>query len=160
GPGSTLAGVIALETGEASDLHLASLTALAIVLFVIAFIINALARLLVARSSAGPSLWKRTTGGIRERFAARRSTDGPVELPHIGTTELVPVSRTRVVRQKIAVSSIYFALLVGLVPLVAVLAEMLRKGLPAISWSFFTELQPLDPNDFSGGISNAIVGTL
>src|SRR5205807_705534 len=32
--------------------------------------------------------------------------------------------------------------------------------IPAISWSFFTELPPLDPSSFSGGIANALVGSL
>ena len=49
GPGATLASVIALETGEAGGLQLAALTALAIVLFVLAFLINVVARLLVGR---------------------------------------------------------------------------------------------------------------
>ena len=59
GPGSTLASVIALEFGEAAGLQLAALTALAVVLFVLAFVINALARLLVARSATGPGSWAR-----------------------------------------------------------------------------------------------------
>jgi phosphate transport system permease protein len=53
-----------------------------------------------------------------------------------------------------------FSLLVGLVPLVAILVEMLIKGAPAISLDFFTELPPLDPTSFSGGIVNALVGSL
>ena len=54
GPGATLASVIALETGEAGGLQLAALTALAVVLFVLAFLINVLARLLVG-ADPGPA---------------------------------------------------------------------------------------------------------
>jgi len=47
-PGNTLASVVALEFSEASDdLHLSSLIEVALVLFVITLIVNALARLLV-----------------------------------------------------------------------------------------------------------------
>ena len=53
GPGATLASVIALETGEAGGLQLAALTALAVVLFVLAFLINVVARILVGRGPAG-----------------------------------------------------------------------------------------------------------
>ena len=40
-----------------------------------------------------------------------------------------------------------------------ILGKILVEGLPAISWSFFTELPPSDPYS-SGGISSALVGTL
>ena len=53
GPGATLASIIALQYNEATDLHLAALTALALVLFLIAFLINALARILVRRGPGG-----------------------------------------------------------------------------------------------------------
>lgn len=74
GPGATLASVIALETGEAGGLQLAALTALAVVLFVLAFVINLLARLLVGRGPTGRS------GGPLSRAFARvqlgRGADG------------------------------------------------------------------------------------
>ena len=66
GPGATLSSVIALEFGEASNLQLSALIALAVVLFVLSFAINALARLLVRRGAAGP-------GRLRRMAAARRS---------------------------------------------------------------------------------------
>ncbi|MEW6581346.1 MAG: phosphate ABC transporter permease subunit PstC [Actinomycetota bacterium] len=162
GPGSTLAGVIALETGEAGDLQLSALTALAIVLFVIAFIINALARLLVSRSAARAGAVRRFGADLRDRINTRRAAGSthPTEAPRIGTTRIVPVSRSRLTRQRIAVGFVYVSLLVGLVPLGALLGEMLVTGLPAISGAFLTELPPLNPNDYGGGISNALVGTL
>jgi phosphate transport system permease protein len=164
GPGATLASVIANEAGEASDLQLSALTALAIVLFVIAFLINAAARLLVSRTAAGPGMVRRAAARIPRRGAQheRSASDADLVLPRSAAVDggLTRVSRSRRVRQRLAVGFIYVSLLVGLVPLGAVIGEMLAVGLPAISVDFFTELPPLDPTDFSGGISNALVGTL
>ncbi len=181
GPGSTLASVIALETGEASDLQLASLTALAVVLFVIAFIINAAARLLVSRSSSGAGLFRRSLAWVPFRNWRAPAEDlpggvaGPEQEPQAPLAPAAPepyeapvqvqvdvstVSTTRRVRSGVAEGLIWFSLVLGLVPLVLVLYEMLAKGLPAISWGFFTELPPLDINSTDGGIKNALVGTL
>jgi phosphate transport system permease protein len=189
GPGSTLAGVIALETGEAGDLQLAALTALAVVLFVLAFVINLLARLLVGRSSAGPGLFRRSLGWVPFRFWKAPKEDLPEghmleeqqaagvvppppgvphaeEFPAVGEQVVVAVtgkeavSTGRRVRSRIAETFVWLSLLVGLVPLIAVLVEMLRRGLPAIGIDFFTELPPTDITSTDGGISNALVGTL
>ena len=54
---------------------------------------------------------------------------------------------------------VYLALAVSLVPLGFILGKILVEGLPAISWSFFTELPPAGPL-LDGGISSALVGTL
>ncbi len=189
GPGATLASVIALETGEAGGLQLAALTALAVVLFVLAFLINVLARLLVGRGPGkgagaltraftrvqlGPRRrgrrGRRRGGRPLARRRARLPASTPAERPPPAGTPgeaagarpapLPRVSRSRIVRSRIGEGLVWFTLLFGLVPLVLVLVEMLRKGLPAISWDFFTELPPLDPSSTVGGISNALVGTL
>lgn len=47
----------------------------------------------------------------------------------------------------------------GLIWLFWILAVLLRKGLPAINWAFFTQL-PAPPGTPGGGLSSAIVGTL
>lgn len=189
GPGATLASVIALETGEAGGLQLAALTALAVVLFVLAFLINVVARILVGRGPSGGS------GALSRAFARvqlGRGAEGaetgvnegdhspppvtaapspppaavpgpPVAGPAVapdGPRPLPRVSTGRVVRSRIWEGLVWATLLFGLVPLVLVLWEMVSKGAPAISWGFFTELPPLDPNSAVGGISNALVGTL
>lgn len=51
------------------------------------------------------------------------------------------------------------AALLGLVMLLWILYVVLRKGLAAINWSFFTSL-PSPPGEAGGGIVNALVGTL
>lgn len=169
GPGSTLASVIALETNEADGMQLSALTALAVVLFVIAFVINAAARLLVSRGESGP----RGKGILRRRRDDAAEAAPPVPVTADDDRALVPVrreplpitgtgavSRSRKVRSGIAEGLIWFSLVVGIAPLVLVMWEMLYKGLPAITASFFTSLPPLDPSSYDGGISNALVGTL
>lgn len=175
GPGSTLASVIALETNEADGLQLSALTSLAVVLFVIAFVINAGARLLVSRGERAPR------GSVLSRALRRRPPSGPAEAPASGPapdgpspdrglqparSEPLPitgphaVATSRRVRSGIAEGLIWFSLAIGIAPLVLVMWEMLSKGLPAITASFFTTLPPLDPSSYDGGISNALVGTL
>ncbi len=179
GPGSTLASIIALQTGEASGLQLSALTALAVVLFVLAFGINAVARGIVRRSEGGKSskggLVARAVTGISGLFdrgskdvAVESRTVSPEATPTLSPAPREPavitgsasLSRSRRVRSGLGEGVVWFSLAFGMVPLILVIWQMLRLGLPAISGSFFTELPPTDPSSFSGGISNALVGTL
>jgi phosphate transport system permease protein len=169
GPGSTLASVIALETNEADGMQLSALTALAVVLFVIAFVINAAARLLVSRGESGPRgkrIFRRRRDDVVDttpRVAVTADEDRalvPVRREPLPITGAGAVSRSRKVRSGFAEGLIWFSLVVGIAPLVLVMWEMLYKGLPAITASFFTSLPPLDPSSYDGGISNALVGTL
>ena len=50
--------------------------------------------------------------------------------------------------------------MISLIPLGLILGKILVEGLPALSWDFFTTIQPADPFSSDGGISNALVGTL
>ena len=51
------------------------------------------------------------------------------------------------------------AVLLAVTPLLLVLYYVLRQGLPALDWAFFTQL-PKPVGEPGGGVSNAIVGTL
>jgi len=51
------------------------------------------------------------------------------------------------------------ATLIALVPLALVLYHVLKLGLPALNWAFFTQL-PKPVGETGGGMANAIVGTL
>ncbi len=51
------------------------------------------------------------------------------------------------------------ATLLALAPLFAVLYYLLRQGLPALNWAFFTHM-PKPPGELGGGMANAIVGTV
>ncbi len=178
GPGSTLASIIALQTGEASGLQLSALTALAVVLFLLAFGINALARLLVRRHEGGAArkdgLVSRIVTGIVGLFPRRAPKNVQVS-PSLAAGAPPPppprrepatisgsasLSRSRRVRSRLGEGVVWFSLAFGMVPLILVIWEMVRLGLPAISGSFFTELPPTDPSSYAGGISNALVGTL
>jgi phosphate transport system permease protein len=172
GPGATLASVIALETGEATGLQLSALTALAVVLFVVAFAINATARIIVRRSERQA---KDRPAGRRTLFGRRtgaepppsQAVDGestrdvalPPREPHVITGPQA-VSASRRVRGGIAEVVIWASLLVGAIPLIAIFVEMLIKGIPAITTGFFTEVPPADPSMAGGGIANALIGTL
>jgi phosphate transport system permease protein len=178
GPGSTLASIIALQTGEASGLQLSALTALAVVLFVLAFGINALARLLVRRHEGGAArkggLVSRIVTGIVGLFPRRAPKNVQASPPLAAGAPPPPpprrepatisgsasLSRSRRVRSRLGEGVVWFSLAFGMVPLILVIWEMVRLGLPAISGSFFTELPPTDPSSYAGGISNALVGTL
>ncbi len=168
GPGASLASVIALQFGEASNLQLSALIALAVVLFIISFVINGLARLLVARSAAGPGPLRRLVG---PRLAAvprpwnRSPADPPEEParppdPPAASHGLPVVSRARRVRSRLAEGAVYAALVLAVIPLGFILGKVIVEGAPAISLSFFTELPPADPFTPGGGISSALVGTL
>ena len=161
GPGSTLASVIALEFGEASNLQLSALIALAVVLFVLSFVINALARVLVSRSASGPGPIRRAIGGRMRPAATAMVEDAPlvVEPPARPRADLPAVSRGRRIRSGVAVALVYAALVLSLIPLVLILGKILVEGLPVISWEFLTTLPPADPYT-TGGISSALVGTL
>ncbi len=48
----------------------------------------------------------------------------------------------------------------GIAVMAFVVYEVVRRGIGAISWEFFTKSTPLDPTATDGGLANAIVGTL
>lgn len=160
GPGATLSSVIALEFGEASNLQLSALIALAVVLFALSFAINALARLLVSRDASGPGPIRRVLTGRPSPVAAAlvERPDRVVE-PPAPAAGLPSVSRARRIRSGAAELAVCAALTISLIPLGLILGKILVAGLPAISWTFLTTLPPADPYT-SGGISSALVGTL
>jgi phosphate transport system permease protein len=160
-PGATLSSVLALEFGEAGNLQLSALIALSVILFALSFAVNALARLLVRRSAAGPGPVRRLMDRRRVAGAAEAAEAHALLEPHrAARADALPAVATgRRVRSGIATGLVYLALAISLVPLGFILGKILVEGLPAISWSFFTELPPADPYS-EGGIKSALVGTL
>ena len=55
-PGTSIASTLANEFGEAADFHLSTLFALGFLLFVITFVVLALAKLLIIRTEKGKGL--------------------------------------------------------------------------------------------------------
>ena len=69
------------------------------------------------------------------------------------------VSRRRKIKHYLMYSLIGLLTLVAVIPLFAVFIYILQKGLPALSWNFFTQL-PAPTGETGGGMGNAIVGSL
>ena len=82
--------------------------------------------------------------------------DVPAGLP-LGTRT---VTSGRRVRNIIAVSAIYLAVAVALVPLGFVLYLVIRKGGAVMSWDFLTKSIPLRESRIGPGMGPAVVGTL
>jgi phosphate transport system permease protein len=91
----------------------------------------------------------------------------PVEPDHSRREEIRRISNSvrarRVARSRIMVALSGVALVIAAVPLVALMYQLIDKGVGQINWKFFTTL-PTTPTliapNATGGISNAIVGTL
>jgi phosphate transport system permease protein len=80
--------------------------------------------------------------------------------PTLSMGGLPPVSRRRRVTDKVMRGVVGAAIVVALVPLVLTLYYVIKRGIGAISWDFFTT----DPTGRflgpAGGVKSAIVGTL
>jgi phosphate transport system permease protein len=178
GPGATLAGWIALQTGEASGLQLSALTALAVVLFGLTLLTNLGARLVTRRSprSGGRKLsdrifFRRATGEVAMPEIEIQDDDGdfadasePIPSAPAAVREsagIADVSPQRRRQARLATVGIYGAVVLALIPLGLVIGEIVVQGVQELSIDFFTQLPPVDPSNTAGaGISNALVGTL
>ncbi len=76
------------------------------------------------------------------------------------TLFLRPTSRGRQFRARLVVALTLLALLVALVPLIAITWFIVSQGIGVIRLEFFIEDPPGDLGQLGGGIRNAIVGTL
>lgn len=169
GPGQTLAGTIAFEYNGAIDsLHTSALVSMAVVLFVVAFVVNLFARMLVTRR-----VERRRRGSFvrvhvahlmssLSRQASRAHRRALVVVspmtPPPSRAALPTVAAGRRVRSRLMEVAIGGSLLIALVPLVLVIAYAVVKGGGAISVDFFTS--DGEPDVVGNGISHALVGTL
>ena len=178
GAGSTLAGWIALQTGEATGLQLSALAALAVVLFGLTLLTNLGARMVTRRSPSTGRLkladrvfLRRATGEVMPNIAVDDSDgDFPDDAEPPAPPEpdliranagIVEVSGKRRRSSILATVGIYAAVVIALIPLGLVIGETLVQGVQELSPTFFTGLPPVDPSNTAGaGISNAVVGTL
>ena len=84
-------------------------------------------------------------------------------MPHsaiAAADRLRATSRTRHLKDRVLEISAWAALLVAVVPLVAIALFLVSQGVRAISLEFFTSDPPGDLSATGGGIRNAVVGTL
>ncbi len=132
-PGYSIAAVIANEFTEATgDLYLQALIELGLVLFLLTFILNGLARILIVATS------QRGGGGTDARMSARlrwRKFVSGFMLTMTGVCALV------------AVAVLFF-----------ILGYLVYHGGTSINWNFFTKL-PAPVGETGGGMANAIVGS-
>ena len=130
-PGYSIAAVIANEFTEATgDLYLQSLIELGLVLFLLTFILNGLARILIVATSQRGSGMPRMNARLRWRKFVSNFM-----LTMTGVCAVV------------AVAVLFF-----------ILGYLVYHGGTSINWNFFTKL-PAPVGETGGGMANAIVGS-
>lgn len=170
GSGQTLAGTIASEYNSAvSPLHTSALVAMGLVLFVIAFVVNLTARMLVSRSAGRVTLRSRLTaalGALVARAAGavvaplrrrRQELPGSPWRPAPPPSGLPGVGTFRRIRSGAGEAFIWIAILIALVPLVLVIGYCIVRGAGGITWDFLTS--DGEPDLAGNGIKHAMVGT-
>ncbi len=70
-----------------------------------------------------------------------------------------PTSRRRLLKDRLALTAMYTAVAVSLVPLGLIIYFLLIRGLGAMTWEFLISSQPLTFIREGGGALNAVVGT-
>lgn len=70
-----------------------------------------------------------------------------------------PISRRRLLKDRLALIAMYAAVTVSLIPLGLIIYFLLVRGLGAMTWEFLTSSQPLTFIREGGGALNALVGT-
>ena len=152
GAGDSIASVIANQLNEAtSDLQRSGLVGLGLLLLLVTVVVNAAARLLIRRV------------GRVGRGAQRR---GPPYTKLVGLARSArsthPTPTMAKPRAAIVDRGMTFALtgclIVTLAPLFLILGQILVRGLPGLSWAFFTQLP--EPPGEGGGLAHAIVGSV
>jgi phosphate transport system permease protein len=141
GVGDSIASVIANQLNEATtELQRSGLVGLGLLLLVVTMAVNILARLLI-----------RQVGKVKPRVAAPRAF--PVSAKPQTPSDN---RRARLVNQ-LMTSLMGACLIVTLAPLFLILGFILVRGLPGLSWAFFTQLP--EPPGEGGGLAHAIVGS-
>jgi phosphate transport system permease protein len=67
--------------------------------------------------------------------------------------------RKRKIKNYIMCTLLFLAAVIALIPLFSVFWYVMSRGIPALSWSFFTQL-PQPVGETGGGMANSLVGTL
>ena len=151
-PATTLASLIASQFREAdSDVYLSALIAAGVVLFAIAVIVNALARLLVWRVSARPAREARDGDAIGDRMRDRRASDTRcLAQDRAAAANRQPDDAGCSPRWRRSSARAILLLLLGYV---------LVNGISYVNWEFLTTL-PKPLGEPGGGMANAFVGSL
>lgn len=89
-------------------------------------------------------------------------TSTPPQAPPPGRslTEKAPNARRRGILSRAMTVVLGATVAAAIIPLVLVLWQVIANGAPALSWEFFTTVEPLSYRDEGGGYLAGIVGTL
>ena len=142
GVGDSIASVIANQLNEATtDMQRSGLVALGLLLLLVTVAVNVAARLLI-----------RHVGKVRPRASGATSiAPRPADLPRLPDNP-----RARIVNRVMTVV-LAGCLVVTLMPLFLILGMIVIRGVPALSWDFFTSLP--EPPGERGGLAHALVGS-
>jgi phosphate transport system permease protein len=102
--------------------------------------------MIMATTSSAVSAPKKTAGGsprpYRDALAASTAR----------------TLRRRRVTNHVMVGLTYLAAIIATIPLLLILAQLIKRGGASLNWDFFTKM-PMPPGETGGGMANAIVGT-
>jgi phosphate transport system permease protein len=152
GVGDSIASVIANQLNEATrEVTRSGLIALGLLLLLVTVGVNVLARLLIRRVGQPRPRPARTV-----HLTSAPAADGPPAAP---PPPLPAGGNPRAALLDRAMTGVLgAALLVTLAPLFLILGLILLRGLPGLSWAFFTEL-PAPPGRPGGGLAHALAGS-
>ena len=156
-PAATLPSLIVNNFGESTGTELAALFGAGLVLLVIGIAVNSVARWLVwstagsdAPGRSGPMTAARSTRRPTRSVERRRAVQA-------AAASSLRTAQARLEDRPRACAGLFLG--IAIVPLVAVVAYVVVKGLPAWNVDFFT--QSTVPEGIpGGGVWNAIVGTV
>ncbi len=143
--GTTLPATIVNQFSEAAGLQRSALIELALLLMLVSILLNAVARVLVARTGK--------VGG-RQRVSVLHRLPGFSRLS-VGMTHF----HVRRVIDRVGTALALVALVVAIIPLGAMLFYVIEQGASSINFAFFTQT-PAAAGTAGGGMSSQILGTL
>jgi phosphate transport system permease protein len=145
GVGDSIASVIANQLNEATtEMQRSGLVGLGLLLLLVTLAVNVLARLLIRR-----------VGTVRPR-PGKVVGDLRTDTPKSRTAPLPDKPRARTV-DRLMTAVLGGSFVLTLAPLFLILGLIIVRGLPGLSWAFFTEL-PAPPGE-GGGLAHALVGS-
>jgi phosphate transport system permease protein len=142
GVGDSIASVIANQLNEATgEVQRSGLVGLGLLLLLVTVIVNVLARVLIRR-----------VGKVKTR-APKTARD----VAAIAKAQTASGIRRSAAIDRIMTAAMGSCLLVTLAPLFLILGFIVVRGVPGLSWAFFTQLP--EPPGEGGGLAHAIVGS-
>ncbi len=144
GVGDSIASVIASQLNEATtEMQRSGLVALALSLFVVTMLVNALGRWLILRVGRQP------------RRLARAA---PIVTVQPSRGAVVPVRTHSTAINRLMAGVLLGTLIATLAPLFLILGFIVIRGIPGLTLEFFTRL-PAPPGSPGGGLAHALVGS-